>query len=96
MKTARQLLGRNRYEHYRKLNMLPFGDYGQALYPDRDNLFHHMRDACAYRFAERKYSDFAKSNRWNAEYERVANLSITQIAMEIMAERLKEHSNEII
>lgn len=96
MKTARELLGQTRYEHYRKLNMLPFGDYGQALYSDRDSLYHQMRDACAYRFADRKYFDAAKSNRWNVEYERVANLSITQIAMEIMAERLKELSNEII
>lgn len=96
MKTARELLGCNRYEHYRKLNMLPFGDYGTTLYPDRDSLFHQMRDSCAYRFAERKYFDTAKSGRWNAEYERVANLTINQIAMEIMAERLRENTNETI
>lgn len=88
MKTAKELLGFSKYEYYKKLNMLPMYDLGRAAYIDRDELVIEMKQACAYRIADRKSKtkNGYRELKFHKEYERILNLSLREISMEMIAE----------
>lgn len=88
MKTAEELLGKQKYEHYKKLGMLPMYDLGRAAYIDKDDLIKEMILSCAYRISARKFKE--NDQKFHIEFSRIMNLSLTEISMEIMAERLME------
>lgn len=87
MKTAKELLGKHLYIHYSKLDMIPIS--ANTLYTDKASLIQIMRTDSAYKLANSRFSYNTDFEGWIHEYERLCTLTLDEIAVEMLIERLR-------
>lgn len=92
MKTARELLPKNRFNLYRKIGLLPFSIL-TSTYFDRDDLTRDIKHNYAYNKANR-LTTCNSSNRFNSIFEDTINKPLHFIEEEALYTYL-QHSKEV-